>query len=102
MGKGGVEQGCDFCAHEVDLNEPLAVFTGPRADGMKVAWEIEVLKASTAKDAIRQRSRLVGLVHCKSDSCEREAAFESISAQLCPWCKDIDVFRIFADTDLTE
>ena len=23
MGKGGVEQGCDLCAHEVDLNEPL-------------------------------------------------------------------------------
>ena len=35
MGKGGVEQGCDLCAHEVDLNEPLAVFTGPRADGIK-------------------------------------------------------------------
>ena len=56
---------------------------------MKVAWETEVLNASTAKDAIKQRSGLVGLVHCKSDRCEREAAFESISAQLCPGARTL-------------
>ena len=43
MGKGGVEEGCDLCAHEVDFNEPLAVFTCPRTDVVKVAWETEVI-----------------------------------------------------------
>ena len=102
MGKGGLEEGCDLCAHEVDFNEPLAVFTCPRADAVKVAWETEAFNASTAKAAIRQCSRLAGLVHCKSDGRERETAFESKAAQLCPWCKDIGVVRFFADTDLTE
>ena len=61
-----------------------------------------LFNACTAKCAIRQRSRLVGLVHRKSDRRERETALERISAQLCPWCKDIDIFRFLADTDLTE
>ena len=88
--------------HEVDFNEPLAVFTCPRADAVKVAWETETFNASTAKAAIRQCSRLAGLVHGKGDRRERETAFESKAAQLCPWCKDIGVVRFFADTDLTE
>ena len=98
MGKGGLEEGCDLCAHEVDFNESLAVFTCPRADAVKVAWETEAFNASAAKAAIR---RVLGLL-VWSDRRERETAFESKGAQLCPWCKDIDVVRFFADTDLTE
>ena len=82
--------------------KPLAVFTCPRADVVKVTCETEVFNASTVKCAIRQRSGLVGLVHCKSDGCERETPVESTSAQLCPWCKDIAVICFLADIDLTE
>ena len=86
MGKGGLEESCDLCAHEVDFDKPLAVFTCPRANAMKVTW----------------CSRLAGLVHCKSDRRERETTFEGKAAQLCPWCKDIGVVRFLADTYLTE
>ena len=86
----------------IGQEKALAVFTCPRSDVVKVAWETEVFNASTAKCALRQRSRLVGLVHGKSDGCERETAFESISAQLCPWCKDIAVICFLADANLTE
>ena len=41
-----------------------------------------MLNTRPAKCTFRQRSSLVGLVHCKGDGCKREAALESISAQL--------------------
>ena len=37
-----MEYGCDFCAHEVDFNKPLAVFKSPSSDVVKVTWEINV------------------------------------------------------------
>ena len=102
LGEGGLEEGCDICAHEIDFHKSLAVFTSPRADVVKVAWETEVFNTCTAKCTFRQRSRLVGLVHCKGDGCKRETALESISAQLRPWCKDIAVVCLLADTDSAE
>ena len=102
MGKGGLEESCDLCAHEVDFDKPLAVFTCPRADAMKVTWKTKAFDSSSAEAAIRQCSRLAGLVHCKSDRRERETTFEGKTAQLCPWCKDVGVVRSFADTYLTE
>ena len=43
LGEGGLEEGCDICAHEVDFHKSLAVFTSPRANVVKVAWETEAV-----------------------------------------------------------
>ena len=72
MGKGRVEENCNLSAHKVDFDKALAVFTCSRADAMKVAWETEAFDTRTAEAAIRQRSTLVGAVHCKGDRGERE------------------------------
>ena len=65
VGKGGMEQGCDFCAHEVDLHKSFAVFTGPRPDIVKVTWQTELFNACSAKCTFRQRSRFVGVAMSK-------------------------------------
>ena len=102
MGEGGLEEGCDICAHEIDFHKSLAVFTSPRANVVKVAWEAEGFKTRPAECTFWQRSCLVGLVHCKGDGCKREAALERISAQLRSWCKDIAVVCLSADADSAE
>ena len=53
--KRGVEDNCDSSAHEVDFNQPLAVFAGFRANAMEVTWETEALNARSA-EAVRKRS----------------------------------------------
>ena len=73
LGEGRFKKGGDICAHEVDFHKSLAVFTSPRANVVKVAWETEGFKTRPAKCTFRQRSCLVGLVHCKGDGCKREA-----------------------------
>ena len=73
VGKGGVEQGCDFCAHEVDLHQSFAVFTGPWPDIVKVTWQTELFNACSTECAFRQRSRFIGVVHDKGDGCKCEA-----------------------------
>ena len=102
LGEGRFEKGCDICAHEVDFHKSLAVFTSPRANVVKVAWEAEGFKSRPAKCTFRQRSCLVSLVHCKGDGCKREAALESISAQLRSWRQDIAVICRLANTDAAE
>ena len=102
MCKGGFEDNCDFCAHEVDFDKSLAVFAGPRADIVKITWDTEALDASSAEAAIRQCSRLVGSVHGKGDRCERETAFESKTAQLRPWCKNIGGILLVAGAHFAE
>ena len=102
LGEGGLEEGGDICAHEIDFHKSVALFTRSRADVVKVAWETEVFNTRPAKCTFRQRSGLVGLVHCKGDGCKREAALESMSAQLSPWCKDIAVICLSADADSAE
>ena len=93
---------CDFSAHEVDLDQSLAVFTGLRAKVVEIAWETEALDASSAETAIRQCSRLIGFVHGEGDRCEREAAFEGKTAQLRPGCKNIGGLLIIADAHFAE
>ena len=80
MGKGGVEQGCDFCAHEVDLHKSFAVFTGPWPDIVKVTWQTELFNACSTKRAFRQRSRFIGVVHDKDDGCKCETTLKCIAA----------------------
>ena len=65
MCKGGAPDGRDLRAHEVNLNQSLAVFTGLWADVVKGARKAEALDASSAEAAVRQRSRLIGFVHNK-------------------------------------
>ena len=62
MRKGGFPDGRDLCAHEVHL-----VYTGIRANLVKVAPKAEAHNASSAEAAIRQRSRLIGFVHSEID-----------------------------------
>ena len=101
LGEGGLEEGCDICAREIDFHKSLAVFTSPRTNVVKVAWETEGFNTRPAKCTFRQRSRLVGLVHCKGDGCKREAALERISAQPRSWC-NIAVICLSADADSAE
>ena len=71
---------------------------GSQISVMATQWaNVELRRAVTSV-----HMRLAGLVHCKSDRRECETAFERKAAQLCPWRKDIDVVRFFADTDLTD
>ena len=70
MGKCGREQGCDFCAHEVDLHKSFAIFTGPRPDIVEATRQTELFNACATKCTLRQRSRFVGMVHVKGDGCK--------------------------------
>ena len=56
-------------AHGVDFDQSLAVFTGPRANIVKIAWETESFDASSGETAIRPCSRLIGSVHGEGDRC---------------------------------
>ena len=78
VGKCGREQGCDFCAHEVDLHKSFAILTGPRPDIVEVTRQTELFNACATKCTLRQRSRFVSLVHVKGDGCKREATLECI------------------------
>ena len=89
MCKGGAPDGRDLRAHEVNLNQSLAVFTGLRANIVKVARKAEALDASSAETAVRQRSRLIGFVRNKIDCRERKAAFDSKGAQLRPGARSL-------------
>ena len=42
MGKCGREEGCDLCAHEVDLHKAFAILTGPRPDIVEVTRQAEL------------------------------------------------------------
>ena len=59
MCKRRVEDNCDVCAHEVDLDQSLAVFTGPRAYVVEVAWETKALPALQKLPSGRVRGLLV-------------------------------------------
>ena len=89
MCKGGAPDGRDLRAHEVNLNQSLAVFTGLRANIVKVARKAEALDASSAETAVRPRSRLIGFVRNKIDCRERKAAFDSKGAQLRPGARSL-------------
>ena len=102
MCKGGAPDGRDFRAHEVNLNQSLAVFTGLRTNVAKVARKAEALDASSAETAIRQRSRLIGFVHDEVNCRKRKAAFESKGAQLRPGCKIIGGLYVVANAHSTE
>ena len=62
LSEGRLEKGCDICAHEIDFHKSLAVFTSPRANVVKVAWEAEGFKTRPAECTFWQRSGLVGKV----------------------------------------
>ena len=49
LGEGRFEKGRDICAREVDFHKSLAVFTSPRANVVKVAWETEGFKTRLRK-----------------------------------------------------
>ena len=73
-----------------------------RANVAKVARKAEALDASSAKTAIWQRSRPIGLVHHEVNRRKHKATFESKGAQLCPGCQIIGGLDVAANAHSIE